>query len=361
MKRYNRPLVLLVAAILALTFFPAHAQEATLIEGVLTRELPVVVVTERAPTPGVSLTTGLPTDEAFVPIVVVLDNEAPALPHWGIQDADVIYQVPNAGGGATKLLALFAYDAPELAGGVRSARTPFVDVALSWGAALSYCGSPGSEKNEAANVPALVRKSGLSLAGLNFDLIGNNDYSSRMKGKAPPHNLSAHVRQIRQILTDAGHEFAPRGFLFADSPAIAGVPAQEIQVLHYGETKKPRSYEESDSTFAYDAGQNAYLRSTIRGPYVDRDTPETPIPFANVIILRTPFSYEHGNYVVLNSMVGSGAADIFTGGRYIAGGWTRTAQDAPTVFLNDQGAEMALQPGKTFIIITNDVTEVSYR
>ena len=357
----KRPLLICLAALLALALLPAHAQEGTLIPGALQRDLPIVVVGERAETPGISLTTGLPTSEAFVPIVVVLDNEAPALPHWGVQDADVIYQVPNAGGGATKLLALFAYNAPELAGGVRSARTPFVDVALSWSAGFSYCGSPGAEKNEAANVPKLVRESGLNRAGLNFDLIGNNNYSSLMPGKAPPHNLSAHVAQMRQILVDAGHVFAPRGFLFSSAPLTSGVPASGITILHYGETKKPRSYEESDATFTYDEARNAYLRSTIRGPYVDKNAPDTPIPFANVIILRTPFSYEHGNYVVLNEMVGSGAADIFTNGRYIAGGWTREQQDAPTIFLNDQGGEMALAPGKTFIVITNDVTEVTYR
>ena len=358
MKRWTS---CLLAIMLMCAMTATIADDWTLIPGELTRDLPITVIAPRQETPGVSLTTGLPTDKAFLPILVVLDNEGPALPHWGIQDADVIYQVPNAGGGATKLLALFAYNAPEEAGGVRSARTPFVDVALSWGAGLSYCGSPGADKNDAANVPLLVRKSGLNKAGLNFDLYASNNYSNRVKGKAPPHNLSAHVRKMRDILVDAGKVFEPRGFLFTQEVLTDGVPATEIQVLHYGETKKPRSYTDSDATFTWDAQAHAYTRTTTRGPYVDRDAQDTPLTFANVIILRTKFSYEHGNYVVLNETVGSGAADIFTQGRYIAGGWTREKQDQPTVFLNAQGGEMELAPGRTFIIITNDVTEVSYK
>ena len=42
-------------------------------------------------------------------------------------------------------------------------------------------------------------------------------------------------------------------------------------------------------------------------------------------------------------------ADIFIGGRYIPGYWVRESTTSPTVFFDDQGNEIQLTRGKTFI------------
>ena len=89
--------------------------------------------------PGISSTTGLRSSgEEYTPIMVVLDNAEAAYPHWGVSQADIIFQVPNAGKGATKLLALFADFYPAQAGGVRSARATMLPLAVAWNAALAY-------------------------------------------------------------------------------------------------------------------------------------------------------------------------------------------------------------------------------
>ena len=44
----------------------------------------------------------------YAPVLVVIDNAEFAHPQWGMKDVDVLYQAPNAGKGATKLLALFS-------------------------------------------------------------------------------------------------------------------------------------------------------------------------------------------------------------------------------------------------------------
>ncbi len=92
---------------------------------------------------------------------------------------------------------------------------------------------------------------------------------------------------------------------------------------------------------------------------MDRDAPDTPIPFANVIVQRVRFSYS-GNYVTLEYLTGNGAAEIFTGGQYIKGGWYKNDLDSRTVFVDEKGEEIKLQRGKTFIILTNATTRVEY-
>ncbi|MHC1786990.1 MAG: DUF3048 domain-containing protein [Christensenellales bacterium] len=353
-----------LAALMVLGAGAALAQgELTPIAGQLLREnIPIAAQYPDNPVvPGVSTTTGLPFEGSYVPVLMVVDNAPGAHPHWGVGQADVMYQVPNMGGGATKLLALFADKAPAQAGGVRSARTPFVDVAAGWGAAFAFAGSPGTEVWDAANVPLHFKEVGLRGTGLLFDTLSNNTYSHRVDWTISPHNLSVHIDQIKAIVLADKLVFQPRGFLFSDLKPTAGVPAGYIEVAHYGNDRSNGANPSSASSFTYDAAANSYLRSNSSGPYVDRDQPDQAIPFANVIVQRTLIGGVEGGYVTTKQAVGSGAAEIFTGGRYIAGAWTRSAFDSRTVFLDEEGREVALQRGKTFIIITNDVSSVSYR
>lgn len=309
--------------------------------------------------PGESPTTGLPWEGAYAPVVIVIDNAQEAHPHWGVKDADILYQVPNAGAGATKLLALFSDTAPSDAGGSRSARTPFVDVARGWGAAFAYAGSPGDNVSDKASVPLKLREAGMQRNILSFDLLGSNDYSRRISGYSSPHNLSVDIARIRELALKNGAVFTPKPFLFADSLPEGYAPAGRIEIRHYGETESagdgnPASF----SAFTYDPLSKAWHRENVMGPYVDRDAPETPVPFANVIIQRVQFSYSNP-YIQLNYLTGTGAADIFIGGSYIPGGWQRSSLDDRTVFVNEKGEEVSLLRGKTFIIMTNDTTRVS--
>lgn len=354
-----------LALILTISGAAVMAQETglTRIEGKLRRDGIAfkAIYPDHAVTAGISTTTGLPFSGVYAPVLLVIDNAEAAHPHWGVGQADVMYQVPNAGAGATKLLALFADQAPAQAGGVRSARTPSVQVAAGWGAAFGYAGSPGKEVGDAANVPRMLSDLGYRKAGLSFDLLGNNTFSERIRGYVGPHNLSAHVNEIRDIVIKAGLTFQARGFLFTDAPQASGIPAAYIELQHYGNDAKNLSNPASASSFTYDEAGRGYIRANASGTYVDRDAPDRPIIFANVIVQRTRLSGAAGGHVVTQELVGSGAAEIFTGGKYIAGAWTRTADDSRTVFVDAMGEEIALQRGKTFIIITNEVTTADFR
>lgn len=77
---------------------------------------------------------------------------------------------------------------------------------------------------------------------------------------------------------------------------------------------------------------------------------EEQMSFSNVIIQRITYDYTNNNKTmpVMNS-VGQGNADIFIGGRYIPGYWVRKSVEEPTIFFDDQGNELQLTRGKTFI------------
>ena len=79
-----------------------------------------------------------------------------------------------------------------------------------------------------------------------------------------------------------------------------------------------------------------------------------------MIVLRVKFSWEK-NYVFLRKhLVGSGTAEIFQDGRYVRGAWTRDDVTSRLVFTDADGSELKFKRGKTFIVMTNEVTDVIY-
>lgn len=307
---------------------------------------------------GVSSTTGLPASgEEYTPILMVLDNAEDAYPHWGVSQADILFQIPNAGKGATKLMALFADHYPEQAGGVRSARGSMVPVAKAWDAAFAFAGGPELE-NTNVNPYKLMRTWGMTKSGRSYNLLGG--YAERVDFVKSPHNASAHILQIHEDLLANGVEFEQRPFLFTDEARTEGETAEFIKVVHRGDDQKANSNAASYATYTYHAELGGYIRTNSSGDYSDRDTGEV-IPFANVIVMRINFGWNSGYVFLKKHMVGSGVAEIFQNGKYVRGAWFRKSQDDRIVFVGPDGKELPMQRGKSFIVVTNSVTEVSYR
>jgi hypothetical protein len=62
------------------------------------------------------------------------------------------------------------------------------------------------------------------------------------------------------------------------------------------------------------------------------------------------YTYDDGSKLKpIPESVGRGNADIFIDGRYIPGYWARASLNDPTVFYDDQGNELKLNRGKTYI------------
>ncbi len=342
------------------TAFAATDDVSVHVTGKLAADVPLGTYPDTHPAvPGVSSITGLPSSgEPYTPVVIVLDNAEEAYPHWGVSDADIVFQVPNAGSGATKLLALFADHYPEQAGPVRSGRASMLPAAMSFNAAFAFAGPP-AVKDTNIDIEALMASWKMSSTHRVYNLLHGNEFKERFPGLIRSHDLSCHVRMIHDNLVNKGVVFEERPFLFADEPRTEGQEANIVKVLHHGESLDTASNSASRAVFVYDPQSGAYSRRNSSGFYLDRLTEEN-VQFANVIVLRTKLSYEH-NYVFLkNHLVGSGAAEIFQNGRYIHGAWVRSAVNARLVFVDDHGKELTFQRGRTFIVMTNEITEVIF-
>ena len=312
---------------------------------------------------GFSPTTGLPASgEAYTPIIVDLDGGA--YPHWGIAEADIVFQVPNQGLGSTKLLALFADHYPEECGGVRSARASMVPIVAAWDAAFAYAGIAPVEGNN-VNVDKLTLRLGLRKSGDTykcFSLLGNNaEWRVRKEDVSKPGNLSCYVRNIHNELVEKNVAFDVRSFRFANEPRTDGVSATYIKMLFRGDSADKAVNSASTATYEYSEEAGGYLRYYTTGEAdADRYTGEAPV-YTNVIVVRVKTAWQNNYLYFKNHLVGSGCIEIFQNGRYVRGAWYRKDENSRLVLIGPDGNELDMQRGKTFIVVTNDITEVKYR
>ncbi len=79
------------------------------------------------------------------PIAVMVDNEKTALPHFGVADADVVYEIMNStlNDRITRFMVVVKdWDKIEQLGSIRSARPTNFMLAAEWNAVLCHDGGP---------------------------------------------------------------------------------------------------------------------------------------------------------------------------------------------------------------------------
>jgi hypothetical protein len=302
--------------------------------------------------PGESMTTGLPTDLPYIPILVNIDNVAGAWPQWGIAEADIIYEMPIHGLSLTRLMALFAYHHPTSAGPVRSGRVMHAEMREEWDAGWAFV---GVQTKAGTNVNDVIRE--LGLRKKSAPLLMNRLHMGDVSHHKGPHNHSINLQKAAATIAD--YDFPQRPFLFTDVLPESGDPATSIRLLYGGGNEK--SY--TNSSYAYDTATNLYTRFRNKKPYVDMKAadPKASLTFSNVIVQWTDLKFNGAASAPILTEVGEGNADIFTGGRHIAGYWVRKDLQSRTIFYDQDGNEIQLQRGKTWINITSErSTKVVY-
>ncbi len=273
---------------------------------------------------------------------------------WGGQYADIVYEGILYRDGATRITFLFSDVLAEgvevTAGPVRSARIGHVLLREEWQGGIAYCGGPRAEEN---NIAEMFAELGASDKGVAFNVETNlrkGEFNERVKGVKAPDNLSVDVVGIQSLIPETTVA-TPHPFLFTDvSPYTDGYEMAYSVNLDWG-------HKRWISHFVYDEANNLYLRYSGEAPYMtfaaanDRSEENMEqLSFSNVIIQRVPYEYTNNSRIMpVMQSVGQGNADIFIGGRYIPGYWIRESIESPTIFFDDQGNEIQLTRGKTFI------------
>ena len=317
---------------------------------------------------GINPLTGLALTEEYTPITLVLDNSPEVYPHWGVVEADWIVQVPLRPDGGTRLVAVYGGAYPEQAGGTRSARMTTLPVSNLFKAAAAFAGWPPNTGKD-ISVDQWIEEWDYNAPIRYYDLLGNR-YRERVDFLSAPQNLSAHIKEIHDSLVKRikkkNIKFPKRFFRFADEPLTDGDDAASIQLRFVVSDPEAEGITDADRleslnsacTLDYKEG-SGYTRTSTSGLYSDRNTGEV-LTFANVIIMRVPIVWD-GNYPFYEDHLrGCGQAEIFQNGKHITGAWYRSGRKSRLVLLDEEGEEISLQRGRTYMVIGDDDTVVSY-
>ena len=120
---------------------------SVVLTAVMAAALALAPATDAKALGGINELTGLPTAAPDLqrPIAVMVDDDQIASPHYGLAEADIIYQMVNStkNNRVTRLMAIYKdYNSVQRFGNIRSARPTNIILANEYNAILIHDGGP---------------------------------------------------------------------------------------------------------------------------------------------------------------------------------------------------------------------------
>ncbi len=285
--------------------------------------------TTTAPPPVAPL-TGLPDLDGGAqgrPVVSIkIDNDSgKARPQTGIEQADIVWD-EVVEGEATRFLAMFQSQVPEVVGPVRSVRLTDPLIVWPFGGVFAFSGGAKYAIDGITQAPVtLVDESRAGSAMF------------RDSSRQAPHNLYARPAEL----------FAKGGQPVPPPPLFEYVRKVSTQGIAVAGVTIAFSNREFAPTYTWDAASGTWLRSTSAGPFVTKSGAQ--IAPKNVVVLPVPYAGGVGQIGAEAQLVGEGPVKIFTNGAVIDGTWSRADKAQPMKFVDPNGQPIRLTPGSTWV------------
>jgi hypothetical protein len=295
--------------------------------------------------------TGLPTDEELLEqrvICVMFDNHPKARAQAGLSQADIVYEM-KVEGTYTRYMGVFQSQNPEKIGSVRSAREYFLDRMQEYDAAYAHVG--GAQ-------PALDRIKREGYADLDgLQLIGSAMWRYNDTGKFAPHNVYTDLDHLRQAMENYGYSMtAPedlQGYPFHETVTpLEGDPASDITIQFAGDNQ---------TRFVYDEDSGKYLRFKDGSADLDENTSEQ-MSAMNIIVQKANSSIYMAPLKKIDHF-GTGEGFYYSQGKVIPITWSKDPEHsyAKTFFFTEDGEELVLNPGQTWIEVIDEDTPLTVK
>lgn len=282
-------------------------------------------------------------------IATTIDNVPSALPHHGISQADMFFEM-FVNDYCTRGFALFSNAAEvESIGPIRSLRYNFTDIARGFDAVVNYASGDKGPLN-------YIQKTGLDNISVDE---GNYAYRDSYRYKTQGYNWEHTMFAKGQSLLDGAKE---RGFdievadqdfglTFAEEVPAIGQDASVIEIIftHKGRTK--------DTIMKYDAETGKYVFWQYGEEMIDENNGQ-PEAFRNVIVVLAPVENDGAYHVA--DLIGSGDGYFACNGKMVAIRWVHeNAEDLYTFTLED-GTPLTLGVGSTYVAIAPTGSPVNF-
>lgn len=276
------------------------------------------------------------------PLIVSIDNVGDAVPQSWLSKTDMVYEFPVEGK-QTRLQAVYYGQFPEEFGPIRSTRPYFVDLAREYkGIFLAHGWSPEAKSYLMSDVVPYIN-------AMNSDC-----EFYRVSDKSAPHNSYIKWEEVKAKIDQQGwwdEKQDIRSFDF-----LKGAQTNEGEEA----TSLTFKYAESKFEFTYDESSGKYTRTLAGKKYIDHETGES-ITASNVLVQKVSSSVLDSKGRLKIDMCAGGEVILFTGGVAVKGTWSREDLDSRTIFKDNEGNEFKFTVGNTWVEVTDQNCDLSYK
>lgn len=289
------------------------------------------------------------------PIAVMVPNNRPAWPQYGLSKAGIIYEAPVEGRITRLMVVLEDFDDLERVGPVRSSRDYYVYTAMgyeaiycNWGLAIPYV-EELINRPEVLNVSAAVE--GIhNPADEAFARVERPGYSLEFRGYVM---IDGVFKAVERLGYDWNYDeqYVPPFLFVADDVRADYTDKEDAYKIYPGgkSGNNASGYGAYHPYFEYHEDDHLYYRYQDGKQQIDEYSGEQ-LTFSNVV-----FQYCHGevrddhDYLAF-AVHGEGDAIVFTNGKAIKGKWKRYDGDfTPAKFYDENDEEIIFNQGKTWI------------
>lgn len=278
------------------------------------------------------------------PIAAMVDNEKTALPHYGLSQADVVYEIMNStkNDRITRLMVLVKdWEKIEQLGSIRSTRPTNILLAAEWNAVLCHDGGPFYID------PYLANDYSAHFSG-GFDRV-NNGKAREFTEYICTGNLdskfdaSHYSKEYDEFYPGEHYQFSNKELTLEDEDGV--IDAKEI-VLPFKHNQSTLKYNEETQTYDYyDYGQI----------HKDPGNGDAVLTFKNVLIQNCTFHlYDENGYMIYNCIDAQREGYYVTNGKAMPITWSKTGDTEPTRYYDKDGNEIEINTGKTYVTLVPD-------
>lgn len=278
------------------------------------------------------------------PIAAIVDNEKKALPHYGMSNADVVYEITNSlqNDGVTRFMVLVKdWGNIKQLGSIRSARPTHFLLSPEWNAVVCHDGGP-FYINDYLKRPYIYNFSGT------FSRVKNGkprEFTEYILAGDLKKNFSS-----KKYSTQYDKNYPGKHFQFATDEAPTVLASGSVSAA-----RVTLPYKKNKPYLTYNADTGLYNYFEYGKAHVDPGNNNAQLSFKNVIIQNTTYSQlDKNGYLIFNCIDTGRTGYYLTGGKAIPITWNKKSDTDITRFYDAGGKEIKLNTGKTYIAIVPD-------
>lgn len=344
-QKLKRTISMLAAVACVLVLTPAGEVHAEEVRSVYTNEI----------------TT--PEAAATRPIAIMMPTDKVAQPSYGISHAKVLYEIMEEGDISRQMAVIDDWQGLSKIGNIRSCRAYYIPEATEWDPILVHFGGVVYMKDR-ISMPDINNISGTYEYGVGGEAPGAGVFFRTTDRKAP-HNAYISGSGIIKAAGQQGYSLTVRPefynakhFTFAQGVNTLeqyGAAAQTANSISLAQV-----FPYTKSAFSYDAATGLY-KKTIHGKAQVDGANGQQLAFANVIVQNTKWAVlDKKGYLTFQNLDNTEDGWYFTKGKAIHVTWAKTAEYTPTVYFDDNGNEIQLNEGKTYIAVAQKGRNVAF-